>query len=109
MAMEPTANEACVSVLGSQVTPPSIVFQTPPAAPPRYAVLPVKSVGSMAMAFTRPEVTGLPPLPPNGSLLGCGPIRCQVPSPGRGMMPNCRAPGPTGGAARKLGCKLSIG
>src|ERR1700733_1962084 len=74
------ASDACESVSDCQVTPPSVVFHTPPCAAPIKTVLPVASVGSIAITSTRPEV--LPDDPaklPAAGADGCGPIGRHIP------------------------------
>src|ERR1700722_13730964 len=88
MASAPIVSDGCKSVSGCQVTPPSVVFHTPPWAPPMKTVLPVASVGSIAIAATLPEV--LPDDPTRllaAGTLGCGPIGRHV--PGNGARRDC--------------------
>src|SRR5882724_5869491 len=60
--------------------PPSVVFHTPPCAAPMNTVLPVASVGSIAIASTRPEVFPDDPAAfPEPGTVGCGPIGCHAP------------------------------
>src|SRR6266481_1578214 len=87
--IEPVGREAAVnmdlseSVMGVHSAPAFVVFHTPPAAAPRYAML--LFLGSTAIADTRPELFG-PPL--NGVILGpavmsgCGPMSVQLVGPG---------------------------
>src|SRR4051812_19717551 len=73
-AMAPMNKVDCVSVLGVQVAPPSVVFQTPPPAAAIYTVL--TFVGSAAMPVIRPETGWRPgtwPLP-----MGPGPSAVQL-------------------------------
>src|ERR1700739_3409588 len=69
MAIDPIAVEAWVSVRGTHVVPPLVVFHTPPCAPPRYTMLALP--GSIASALTRPDTTGSL----YGGLMGWGPIK----------------------------------
>src|SRR5688500_10061092 len=82
---------ACPSVVGIQVAPLSIVFQTPPFAAPRYTVFGLE--GCTASEVTRPafgirpDPAGArkPGLPASGSAAGSdtidrGPIGVQGPS-----------------------------
>src|SRR5260221_7556838 len=49
----PPAKDGWLRVSGTQFCPASVVFKTPPSAPPRYT--PEGLVGSTANALTRPE------------------------------------------------------
>src|SRR5579872_6631256 len=71
MTMALVASEGWSSVSGVQLTPPSVVFQTPPEAAPIYITL--LSRGSMAIALQRPAVEEAV-LP----LVGFGPINVHV-------------------------------
>src|SRR5437763_16814352 len=73
------ASESCPSKIGAQLTPPSVVFHTPPLAPPRYSVS--ATVGWAAMAVTRPEYGGGPANGTESGSLPCsgrGPMASQV-------------------------------
>ena len=52
-AIEPIESDACVSVSGVQLWPPSVVFHTPPSAAPAYTTSGFR--GSTARAEMRPE------------------------------------------------------
>src|SRR2546425_6978389 len=86
MASERIDSEGWLSVIGVQCKPPSMVFQTPPAAAPRKATS--AFLGSTASAATRPELFG-PPLkgkkPLEPTLMGCGPIKVHVAGPGKSV------------------------
>src|SRR5437762_1881641 len=72
-AIDPTSNEGCVSVSGVQLPPPSVVFQTPPSADPRYATFALR--GSTTRAVMRPDAE-----PQQKSISGRGPmsVHCEV-------------------------------
>src|SRR6187402_694213 len=66
ITIDPIASEHCLSVSGVQVEPPSVVFQTPPCAPPMYTML--LFVGWTATVEMRPIAV---------PLIENGPIDCH--------------------------------
>src|SRR5512143_1313079 len=80
--IEPTASVGCPSVRAVQLAPPSVVFHTPPMAPPTYMVVGV--FGSTTIADSRPE-TGESS---NTFCVGCGPIGDQTVPEAGGAAPS---------------------
>jgi hypothetical protein len=83
--MDPIAATGWSSKIGMNVVPPSVDFQTPPDADPRYQVL--GSPGTPATAAIRPADAGPMYLNLSGSGVEaccgpCGPPRCAKAAPG---------------------------
>src|SRR2546425_10640149 len=105
IAIAPMDSEGWSSLTGIQLAPPSIVFQTPPAAAPKYATSLL--VGSTASAATRPELLGLPLKGKRaaGTLIGRGPIELHAVGPGKAVTSGTA---PSGGSSPIFLCASII-